>query len=141
MYPTSWNIVIFTKRGSPVSQEISSNLWNPKVYYRLHNSRLVLPVLNQINPHRNHPSYSIRNYFIFIQISSNFEVLQFPPPKSCTRVSSAHACRLSHPSHRPSFYYIDNICQGIKSVMIFIMEFYTTRLRVYTGRQIIFSLF
>ena len=49
--------------SSSVSQEISRTLWNLEVYYRVHNSRSLVPILSQINPAHGLPSYSFEFYF------------------------------------------------------------------------------
>ena len=49
--------------SSPISQETSRTLWNPKVHYRVHNSLPLTPILGQINSIYALPSYFFKVYF------------------------------------------------------------------------------
>jgi len=46
----SWKAKLFLNRFQFHSQEVPCASWNPKVHYRVHNSRTLVPVLSQINP-------------------------------------------------------------------------------------------
>jgi hypothetical protein len=54
----SWEIVICA-----ATQEISSILWKPKVYYRVHKNPPLVPILYKINPIHTIPSCLSKIHF------------------------------------------------------------------------------
>ncbi|PNF26687.1 hypothetical protein B7P43_G03382, partial [Cryptotermes secundus] len=49
--------------NSAVTEEFPSILWNPKVYYPVHKSPPLIPILSQYHPIHNIPSYLSRISF------------------------------------------------------------------------------
>jgi hypothetical protein len=45
------------------TQELPSIVWNPKVYYHVHASPSLVPLLSQIDPLRTTPPYLSKIYF------------------------------------------------------------------------------
>jgi hypothetical protein len=57
----SWEV-----NSRSVNQEFPQILLNPKVHYRVHKSRSLVPVLSQINPVHTTPSYLSKIHFRII---------------------------------------------------------------------------
>jgi hypothetical protein len=51
---------------SSASQDIPRILWNPKIHYRIHKSPSLVPILSQIYPAHDLPSYLFKFYFNII---------------------------------------------------------------------------
>jgi hypothetical protein len=75
----SWEAV-----SCAATQELPGNLWNPKVYYRVHKSPPLFPILSQTNP----------NYTIPTSLSK-IHLHSIQPPKSWSSQWSP-SFRLSH---------------------------------------------
>ena len=71
--PTPRSTVLLEKLNSSARQAIPRTLWNLGVYYRVHNSPTLAPILSQVNPVRTLPTASFK-------IHSN--VILPPTPRS-----------------------------------------------------------
>jgi hypothetical protein len=52
------------------TQELSNIMWKPKVYYHVHKSPPLVPILSQIDPVRNTPSYLAKIHFNIVHPST-----------------------------------------------------------------------
>jgi hypothetical protein len=76
-----------------VTQEFSQILWNPNVYYRVHKSPTLLPILNRMNPAYVYttPLYLSKSHFNIILPPACCLFLLVFPPKSYLDSTPLHA--------------------------------------------------
>jgi hypothetical protein len=92
-YPTKWSMVLPRKliNNHSDSEEIRRLLWNPKVYYCVHNSPAPVRILSPMNPVHTFSLYLPKTYSIIILPSTpRFPSGLFPSvfrPKLCMHLS------------------------------------------------------
>jgi hypothetical protein len=113
--------------SSSAAQEIPLILWNPKVYYRVHNSLQLDPILRQANSVWILISYAfkIQSNVIFSstlrssKLSHSFSIFH----KTSTCVSFPQTCHMPCPSHFLQFYHQNNIRRGLQIMKLLFMHF------------------
>ena len=103
----SWEAIRFS-----ASQEVPHNLWNPKVYYRIHKCPPPVPILSQFDSV--HP-----NSWRSILILSSHLRLGLPscfPTKTLYTTLLSHIRAMSHPSHYSRFYHKNNFEWGVQII-------------------------
>jgi hypothetical protein len=96
----SWEANLFA-----ASQEISSVLWNPKVYYRIHKCPTPVSIMSQLNPiHTSHPpswrSILILSSHLRLVLPIGFLSLRVP------HQNPVHATPFPHPSYMPRLSHL-----------------------------------
>jgi len=103
-------------------------LSNPKLHYRIHNSRSPVTVLSNINKVHALPSP-------FLKIHFNTELpskprpskwtisLRFPNQNPASTSSVSHTCHMPCPSHSFSFYHPNKIRREVRIIKFLAMYF------------------
>lgn len=85
-----------------VSQKIPQTLRNQKVYYLIHKSSPLVPILSQINPVHNFTTDLRSNLTLCSRLRRVFQLVSFPQVYHQNPVCSSplpHAWRMPRPSH------------------------------------------
>jgi hypothetical protein len=95
--------------------------WNPKFYYCLYNSPLLVPILRQIGPIHTVPNNLFKIYFniVFPPTPSFSQVvyfLQFCPAKPCRHALRPHTCHVFLPYLSSWFDSRSNTWRRVRSI-------------------------
>ena len=105
-----WIRVLLEKlTGSAASQEIPRILWNKKFHYHTHKCRPPVPILSQLHPVPNTPSYFLKIYLNIILPSTPGSPqwslsLRFPHQNPGYTSPLPHRRNMPRPSHSTRFY-------------------------------------
>ena len=109
-------------------QEISLNLCNPKVHYRIHKCPPAVPILNQLHPVHNPTSHflSIRLNIIFPSAPGSPQwspSLRFPDQSPVHASPLPQTCYKPRPSHSSRFYLPNNIEWAVQITPLYAVFF------------------
>jgi hypothetical protein len=113
------------------NQEFPNILWNPKVYYRVHQSPPLVSVFSQISPvHTTQSSLSLSKFRLNIIL---------PPTSCCSQWTVSfwfshqypsciplqpHACYMPCLSHPPRLHHSDYTWRSVQVMKLLIMQYY-----------------
>jgi hypothetical protein len=108
------------------SQEIFSDLCNPKVPYRIHKCPPSVPILNQLDPVRAYKSHFLKFHInIILQSmpwsSKWYRSLRFPHQNPVDASFLSHSYYMSRPFHSCRFNHRNNIGRGDQIITLLIM--------------------
>jgi hypothetical protein len=112
--------------ASPLAtQEFANILRSSNVYYRVHKSHPLIPIISQISLVHITPSYFCKIHVnITLQPTSVFIVVSLLAfPSKPYMYSSPHACYMPCPSHPPWLYHSNYIWWRVKVMKLLIMQF------------------
>jgi hypothetical protein len=103
------------------TQELPSILWNPKVHYRVHKSRPLVPISSHINPvHANLRSILILSTHLRLGLPSGlFWLSQQYPTCNPLRPNS---CYMPFPSHHPWLDHSNYVWQGVQVMKLLSLQ-------------------
>jgi hypothetical protein len=111
----SWEAVICA-----ATQELPSNLWNPKFHHRVHKGPPMVPVLSQIDPVHTIPSYLRSILILSTHVRLGFRYFF---PHYAQRTCPIHTSNVPSTKTHIQFLTLKSIIQGICPGPRFLMNF------------------
>ena len=118
----SWETISYT-----ANQKCPRILWNPKVHYKIHNSRQPDPILSQVSTYmHSHPTSWNSILILSSHLRLGFIVvlsLRSPHRTSVRTSPASHTCHMPRPNHSSWFDHPNYIPWGIQIIKLFVTYF------------------